>query len=179
MWRKAEQPKSPSAASEAAANAAVGTPMPAPRAPAEAPQAVLPGSRLTGTLTVKGEITGNEDLLIDARLEGLVHLVGATAMVGPNGRVEADITATDIVVQGDLDGDLRAAERVRVTSSGKVRGNIDCRRISIEDGAEIHGNVEVRRDVAVPVPLIPTSADIAVPRSAQAVGSLAKESSAA
>lgn len=179
MWRKQEQVKSSSATTEVAGNPAVGTPTPTREAPAEVRQVVLPGSRLTGSLTIKGQITGNEDLLIDARLEGLVHLVGATAVVGPSGRVEANITATHIVVQGDLSGNLQAAERVRISSTGKARGNIHCRRISVEEGAEIHGSVEVTRDVAVPVPLIPTSADVAVPRPAQAVQSAAEEPSAA
>jgi len=179
MWRKQEQLKSSSATTEAAVNPAVETPAPIPEASAEARHVVLPGSRLTGTLTIKGEIKGNEDLLIDARLEGLVHLVGATAVVGANGQVAADITATNILVQGDLNGSLQAAERVRITSTGKTRGSIHCRRISVEDGAEIRGNVEVARDAVVPVPLIPISADAAVPRPAQAIAPVPIKTSAA
>ena len=179
MWRKQEQIKPSSAAAEAAGNPAVDTPASIPEAPAQARQVVLPGSRLTGALTIKGVIQGNEDLLIDARLEGLVHLVGATAVVGENGRVAANITATDITVEGDLSGDLQAADRVRISSTGKTRGSIDCRRLSVEDGAEIRGDVEVRRDVDVPVPIIPTSADVAVPHSTQAVAALATKTSAA
>ena len=175
MWRKQEQLKSSSATTEAADNPAVDTPVPT----TEARHVVLPGSRLTGTLTIKGVIKGSEDLLIDARLEGLVHLLGATAVVGADGRVAANITATDIVIQGDLNGSLQAAERVRITSTGKTRGSINCRRISVEDGAEIRGDVEVRRDAAAPIPLIPTSADAAVPRPAHAVASIATKTSAA
>jgi cytoskeletal protein CcmA (bactofilin family) len=179
MWRRQEQPKSSSPAAEATVSSAVETSLPPSPAPSKPTQdAVALGSRLTSALTIKGEITGSEDLFIDARLEGLVKLSGATAVVGPSGRVAANITATHIVIQGDLHGSLRAAERVRISSTGKVRGNINCRRISVEDGAEIHGSVEVTRDVAAPV-LIPTSADVAVPRAAQAVASMTKESSAA
>jgi len=179
MWRKQEQPKPSSATTEAAAHPAVETPLPAAPAPVKAPPVALPGSRLTGALMIKGEITGNEDLLIDAPLEGLVQLAGAAVVVGPNGRVVANINASRIVIEGDLEGSLHAAESVRISSTGKTRGNISSRRICVEDGAEIHGSVEVTRDVAAAAPSIPSTAEAAAPRRAQAVASLAQETSAA
>ena len=127
------------------------------------------GSRLTGSLTIKGEITGREDLLIDANLEGLVHLDGATVTVGPSGRSTANIEAGEIVVHGDVKGGLQAAERVRVGPPDGQPVNIVARRISIEAGAEIHGRVEVMRTdgAAASRAAAPTSAQVAVPRSAQ------------
>jgi cytoskeletal protein CcmA (bactofilin family) len=178
MWRKQEQLKSSSEPTEPVANSATETRLPAAPAPAP-PRAVLPGSRLIGDLTIKGEITGNEDLFIDARVEGLVHLAGGTAVVGPNGRVTANIDATRIVIEGDLNGSLDAAESVSISASGKTWGKIGCRRISVEDGAEIHGDLEVMRDMAAPAQSIPNMAEAAVPRAAQAVAPLAREVSAA
>src|SRR5579862_9604378 len=149
MWRRQDQPKSSPAGPESAAKQAVDPGLiasSAPETPARTPVTVLPGSRLTGSLRVKGEITGTEDLLIDAKVEGLVHLVAATAHIGPNGHVVANVTATQITVEGSLEGDLQAAERVRIGATGKTRGKISARRISADDGAEIHGAVDIRGD---------------------------------
>jgi cytoskeletal protein CcmA (bactofilin family) len=141
---------------------------------------VLPGSRLTGALTVKGVIKGTEDLLIDARVEGTVHLVGATALIGTNGSVAANVTDTQILVDGDVQGDLLAAERIRIGATGKTKGSISARRISVDPGGEIHGAVEVRRDdESVPRPMIPSTEHVAVPQPVPAATSLAKEPSAA
>jgi cytoskeletal protein CcmA (bactofilin family) len=134
---------------------------------------------LTGALTIKGEITGNEDLLIDAPLEGLVQLAGAAVVVGPNGRVVANINASRIGIEGDVQGSLHGAESVRIGSTGKTRGNISSRRICVEDGAEIHGSVEVTRDAAAAASSIASTVEAAAPRRAQAAASLAQESSAA
>jgi cytoskeletal protein CcmA (bactofilin family) len=194
MWRKQEQPKSSSPAAEAAVGAVVGasdkpntpnahsavaTPSSSPSKPAQDAPAV--GSRLTSSLTIKGEITGREDLLIDANLDGLVHLDGATVTVGPSGRLTANIEAGEIVVHGDVKGGLLAAERVRVGPTGRTTGEIIARRIFIEAGAEIHGRVEVMRTDEAPAPraAAPTSAQVAVPRPAQSAQSPAEEPSAA
>ena len=140
------------------------------------------GSRLTSALTFKGEITGKEDLLIDAQLDGLVVLDGATVTIGPHGRVTADIEASEIVVHGDVTGGLQGRERVRVGPTGRTTGEIISRRILIEGGAEIHGRVEVTRTdegPALRTAAVPTSAQAAVPRSVQAVQPPAEEPSAA
>lgn len=196
MWRKQEQPKASSPAPEAAVGSAVGTPdKPSTLAagmtvqPTSSPSkpsldAPAVGSRLTSSLTIKGEITGREDLLIDANLDGLIHLDGATVTVGPSGRLSANIEAGEIVVHGDVKGGLLAAERVRVGPTGRTTGDIVSRRIFIEAGAEIHGRVEVMRTDEAPAlrAAVPTSAQIAVPRpaqSAQSVQSPTEEPSAA
>ncbi len=188
MWRKQEQPKS-SPAAEVAVNTAVGTPEKpnTPNAPSAVTTSVPPssspskpaedapaaGSHLTSALRIKGEITGKEDLLIDAQLDGLVYLDGATVTIGPNGRVAANIEAGEIVVHGDVTGGLLAAERVRHRPTGRTTGEIVARRISIEAGAEIHGRVEITLadESSAPRAVAPSSAQVAVPRPAQSVQS--------
>jgi len=192
MWRKPEQPKTSSPDAEAAVGAGVDTALPAPASPShpqqQAPAAgSLPGSRspsyshLTSALTVKGEITGKGDLLIDAKLDGLVLLDGATVTIGPDGRVTADIEAGEIVVHGGVTGGLQGHERVRIGPTGRASGKIVSRRILIEDGAEIHGRVEVTRAAgsAMPRAVVPTSAQVVVPRAGQSGQPAAKEPSAA
>ena len=142
------RPKSPITPNAHSAVATSVSPSSSPSKPAQDAPAV--GSRLTSSLTIKGEITGREDLLIDANLDGLVHLDGATVTVGPSGRLTANIEAGEIVVHGDVKGGLLAAERVRVGPTGRTTGEIVARRIFIEAGAEIHGRVEVMRTDEAP-----------------------------
>src|SRR5579862_161502 len=101
MWRKQDQPKAPSDADVPAAGESLPeSARPVAPAPKFAQEAVPAGSRLTAALRIKGEITGQEDLLIDARVEGRVHLDGATVTVGSSGQIAADVEAGDIVIQG-------------------------------------------------------------------------------
>jgi cytoskeletal protein CcmA (bactofilin family) len=136
---------------------------------------------LTGALTVKGEITGTEDLLIDSQVAGRILLDGATVTIGPAARVTADIEAGEIVVHGDVTGGLQGRERVRIGPTGRTSGEIVSRRILVEGGAEIHGSVEVKRgDESTALRRVtPTSTQVAVPRPAHSVESPVKEPSAA
>jgi cytoskeletal protein CcmA (bactofilin family) len=177
MWRKQEEPKNASPAPEVVAPHRVeSAPPPVPsssipvrEAPAPAP---VPAGHLTGALTIKGEITGRDDLVVDGELEGLIRLDGGKVTVGPTGRVTANIEAREIVVRGTVKGSLQARERVQIGPTGCATGDIATRRIFIEDGAEIHGKVEIVRAEesrpARPV-AVPTSAEVAVPVAAAAV----------
>jgi cytoskeletal protein CcmA (bactofilin family) len=184
MWRKQDQPKSSSVASETGVPEAVEAPGPA-TATTPVPKSSVglepAGSRLTAALKIKGEITGKEDLLVDAEVEGSIQLDAATLTIGPSGRIAADLEASDIVVHGKVQGSLLAAERVRVTATGNTRGTITSQRLSVEGGAEIHGRVETIRteEPSALRPTAPTTEEIAVPKPVPAATSHMKEPSAA
>lgn len=116
---------------------------------AQAPRAEAAGasgaSRVSRGLVLRGEITGREDISIDGEVEGTVRLEGARVTVCPAGRVRASISAREIVVQGEVRGELRAEERIEIGSGGTVRGNAMAKRIAIEDGAVFNGAIEVVR----------------------------------
>lgn len=99
-------------------------------------------SVLGPTLYFKGDLSAEEDLLIQGRVEGSVsHTQRLT--VGPQGTVKADIRAQTIVVEGTVDGDLRADTSVVVKDSAKVRGNIFAPSVSILEGASFSGNIDM------------------------------------
>jgi len=119
-------------------------PAPAPRqAPAAAP-APAPGTAcVIGTKTVvKGEITGDEDVIVEGTIEGQVR-IGRDLRVGPGGVVKANVHAQSIVVSGELQGDCQAAQRVEIQSSGKLTGNIRAPRVVIAEGATFRGNSDM------------------------------------
>ncbi|PYV53107.1 MAG: cell shape determination protein CcmA [Acidobacteria bacterium] len=112
------------------------------------PNRTTEAARIGKTLVIKGELSGNEDLYIDGRIEGKIELQKNSLVVGPNGKVQAGVNAGKIVIHGTLDGDLRAADRVELKKTGMVTGDIIAQRIAIEDGAYFKGKVEIQRDAA-------------------------------
>jgi len=100
-------------------------------------------ARLGGSLHVKGEITGNEDLHIDGSVEGLIQLEDRKLTVGASAKVTADIIAREVVVYGNVKGNLRARDRIEIKKDGSVVGDLTTARIMIEDGAYFKGSIEI------------------------------------
>ena len=100
-------------------------------------------ARLGPSLHVKGEISGNEDLVIDGSVEGLVQLDERKLTVGATAKVTADIIAREVVVFGTVKGNLRAKDRIEIKKDGSVNGDLTTARIMIEDGAYFKGSIEI------------------------------------
>ena len=100
-------------------------------------------ARLGASLHVKGEISGNEDLLIDGSVEGLITLDERKLTIGPAAKVTADIIAREVVVYGNVKGNLRAKDRIEIKKDGSVNGDLTTSRIMIEDGAYFKGSIEI------------------------------------
>ena len=102
-------------------------------------------ARLGAGLHFKGEITGNEDLQIDGNIEGLVHLEDRKLVVGSSAKLTADVIAREVVVYGNVKGNLRARDRIEIKKDGSVVGDLTTARIMIEDGAYFKGAIEIDR----------------------------------
>ena len=94
------------------------------------------------SISIKGEISGSEDLLIRGTVEGTVNLGDNTVTVGQSAKVAADIFGKTIHVEGEVVGNLNASEQIVIHRSGYVRGNITVPRLSLEDGARIKGSID-------------------------------------
>src|SRR5215510_8925159 len=95
------------------------------------------------SVLIKGEISGNEDIYIDGQVEGSVQLLGNSLTVGPNGRVHASVAAKNVTVGGTLEGNIQASERTEMRKSAVVNGDVQTRRIAIEEGAFFKGKLEI------------------------------------
>jgi len=127
------------------------TPTPQPRSEASA----RPESRRSGdahsaeraiigpSITIKGEVSGDEDLLIQGQVEGSVTLELHSVTVGRDGRVKANITARIVTVEGNVEGDLLAQEQIILRSAARVMGDITAPRVVLEDGASFKGLVDM------------------------------------
>lgn len=102
------------------------------------------------SVVIKGELSGSEDLYVDGVVEGTIELQGNNLVIGPNGRVHANINAKGVVVQGKLEGDIRASERAELRKSAVAVGDIYTKRIAVEDGANFKGKVDIQRESAKP-----------------------------
>jgi cytoskeletal protein CcmA (bactofilin family) len=176
MWRKQEEqkvppspqnvvvtPPSPQISSQPSAPSS-----PVASSPSTAPQAAppiahsAPASRSVSIvckgISIRGEVSGDEDLQIDGELSGTVKLVGARVSIGPEGRVAGNIQAREIIVRGNLKGNLRASERILMGSTGRWEGDGVSPRLAIEEGATVRGNLEVadapeKKAAAAPAPV--------------------------
>ncbi len=98
------------------------------------------------SVIIKGELSGSEDLYIDGQVEGTIELQGNSLTIGPNGQVRANVNAKGVVVQGKLEGNIRASERAELRKSAIAVGDILTQRIAIEEGAYFKGKVDVQKE---------------------------------
>jgi cytoskeletal protein CcmA (bactofilin family) len=97
------------------------------------------------SITFKGELTGNEDLMIDGVVEGKIDLKEHHLTIGKNGRIKADLRAKSITIQGEVIGQVIAEEKVEIQATGRLQGDILAPRLSIADGAHFKGSVDMDR----------------------------------
>jgi len=102
-------------------------------------------STLGASLEIKGKISGEVDLQIDGKVEGSVALNGQRLTVGRTGKLSSEVWARDVIVYGNLTGNIHATDRVEIKKDGSVTGDITTARISVEDGAYFKGRIEIER----------------------------------
>ncbi len=101
------------------------------------------------TVVFKGELSADEDLVIEGTIEGTIAHHEKNLTIGKEGRVTADINASSVLVEGELNGDIHSDGLVSLAKSAKVIGDIYCNRLVTEDGARFNGKIEM----AIPTPL--------------------------
>ena len=95
------------------------------------------------SIRIKGDVTGDENLIIQGHVEGTITLQGHNVTISQSGKVRANIIANQIIVEGELEGDMNGDEKVVIRDTGNVRGNIVAPRVTLEDGAMFKGSIEM------------------------------------
>ncbi len=113
------------------------------------PSSIKAPARIGSTLFFKGDLQGEEDLVIEGRIEGKITIKQGNVTVGEKGRVEADIEAASIQVAGLVKGNLTGADRVVLLESGRVEGNIAARSVSLENGCHFKGSIDMQSESVV------------------------------
>jgi cytoskeletal protein CcmA (bactofilin family) len=109
------------------------------------------------SVNVKGQIVSREDLTIDGEVEGTVELKEHRLTIGPNGRVRASVKARELVVIGNIQGDVEITDKIDIRKEARLVGDIKTARVVIEDGAYFKGNIDIvraeqARPAAAPAP---------------------------
>jgi len=94
------------------------------------------------TIVIDGEITGDEDLVVQGTVKGRVSL-RENIIVEESGVLEANVETSTITIHGTVTGDIAASERAELKSNCRVVGDIRAPRILIADGASFKGNVDM------------------------------------
>ena len=117
------------------------------------------------SISIKGELTGAEDLTLEGKVEGKVSLPENVLTIGASATVTAEVVAKTVVVLGTLHGNVTATEKFELRAGGSMQGNLKAPRISMADGAVFGGKIEMPQAKAAsgpkPVP-VPVPAAVAV-----------------
>ena len=100
------------------------------------------GAHIGSSVLIKGELSGREDLYLDGEVEGTIELRECNFTVGPNGRVRGNVHVKSVIVQGKIQGNISASQRVELRNSAAVTGDIATDRILMEEGAVFKGKLE-------------------------------------
>ena len=111
------------------------------------------------TLIFRGELSADEDLVIEGTIEGTIAHHKKNLTIGAKGRVSADIHASSVLVEGRLDGDINSDGLVSLANGSVVNGNIYCVRLVLQDGACFNGKVEMAKQSTLKIAPTPEAAD--------------------
>ena len=129
-----------------------------------------PDSRSAATIgksvRIVGQIFAKEDLYVDGDVEGTIETLENKVTIGPNGRVKAGIKARDVIILGQVQGNVEVSDKVDIRKDAKLVGDITTARISIEDGAVFKGSIDIRKPepkAATPAPAAAAAPAVATP----------------
>ena len=105
-------------------------------------------ARIGKTVVICGELRGSEDLILDGRVEGTVNLSESRLTIGPSATIVADLSAKDVLIQGQVKGNVLASGRVELRAGCNVEGDICALRLVVEDNAVFRGKVDLTQGVS-------------------------------
>ncbi|MGA7244941.1 MAG: polymer-forming cytoskeletal protein [Terracidiphilus sp.] len=115
-------------------------------------------ARIGKSVVIRGEVKGGEDLIIDGRVEGTVTLTESRLTIGPSANIAADLAARDVLIQGQVLGNIVATGRVELRAGCVVEGDVRALRLAVEDNAIFRGKVDLTQGAKTPEPVPATNA---------------------
>lgn len=149
MWKKNDAPipqNTPARGSAESPNPpSAQAPVAAPPPPAQPARATQPSAPVTigASVVIKGELSAKEDLTISGRVEGKVEVHDHVVRVGRDAKVNAEINARAVIVEGTVTGNINATERIELLENGSVEGDITSPKIAMAEGAEFRGKIDM------------------------------------
>jgi cytoskeletal protein CcmA (bactofilin family) len=148
VWKKSDDPPAHHPEPSPAAPPRPVSPAPAPAPSPSSASSSEPARRtdratIGASIFIKGDLSGEEDLIIEGRVEGKVDLKQNNVTVGKNGKVKADVFGKVVVVEGEVTGNVFAREQAILRQSGGIQGNIQAPRVILEDGSRFKGSIDM------------------------------------
>jgi cytoskeletal protein CcmA (bactofilin family) len=148
VWKKSDDPPTqhpePTPAPRPmTASAPAPSPAPQSTTPNEPPRRSSANATIGPSIFIKGDLSGEEDLVIEGRVEGKVDLKQNNVTIGKNGRVRADVFGKVVIIEGEVDGNVFAREQAILRQAGAIRGNITAPRVMLEDGSRFKGSIDM------------------------------------
>ena len=141
-----------------------------PTAHAPAPASTLPGpasaakggaavmANIGKSISIKGDVSGDEDTVIEGRVEGRVELKNHHLTIGPNGEINGEVSAKQVTVVGKVHGNIQATERIEVSDTGRVNGDLASPRLLIQEGGQLNGKVSMKAQAPASASPVPSTA---------------------
>ncbi|MBT3048279.1 MAG: polymer-forming cytoskeletal protein [Candidatus Thiodiazotropha sp.] len=95
------------------------------------------------SIQINGDLSGEEDLIIQGKVSGTIQLREKSLTVGKQGQVDANVLAHSIIIEGKVNGDLYGSERVSIRNTGNVNGNIVSPKVSLDEGCRFKGSIDM------------------------------------
>jgi cytoskeletal protein CcmA (bactofilin family) len=173
MWNKREDTPAPRPASAPPAPVHVPEikkePTPVSSTPFRTPESESRNTATIGkSVKIVGQIFTKEDLYVDGDVEGTIESQENKVTIGPNGRVQAGIRAREVIILGQVQGNVETSDKVDIRKDAKLVGDITTSRISIEDGALFKGSIDIKKPEPKVTAAVPTPSP-AVARPAEPV----------
>ena len=160
VWKKSDDPPahhpepSPAAPPRPIAPAPSPAPSPAanPSSSSHEPPRRTDRATIGPSIFIKGDLSGEEDLVIEGRVEGKVDLKQNNVTIGKNGKVKADVFGRVVTIEGEVTGNVFAREQAILRQAGAIFGNIQAPRVILEDGSRFKGSIDMEapRETAAP-----------------------------
>ena len=103
-----------------------------------------PSASIGASMRINGEIRTQEELLVDGEVEGLMESQSLVT-VGPKGKVHANIKAREVVIYGEVRGNVEVSHKLAIRDQGSLIGDVKSAGISIDDGAYFKGSIDIVR----------------------------------
>ncbi len=102
-------------------------------------------SMIGKSIVIKGEIAATDPLYIYGSVEGSISAPANRVTVGKEGRVKASVSAREVIVMGEVSGNLEGSYRVEIRSEGSLTGDLAAHRVCVEEGAVLKGSIDIRK----------------------------------
>ncbi len=96
------------------------------------------------SISIKGDVLGDEDTVIEGRVEGRIELKNHHLTIGPNGDVRGEISAKQVTIVGRVSGNVVATERTELRDTGRLEGDLLTPRLLVQEGGQLNGKITMK-----------------------------------